>query len=355
MLTRMILRDFRCLASVEVEPHPQLTFVVGHNAQGKTSLLEAVCVLMRLQSPRTSSRADWLRFGAESCLIEGAWEQRMLRHAQTKATRRLAVDGAVCTRAADYLSASALVVWLDHADMNLARGGAEHRRRHLDFTAAQLFPDYLTALRQYERALRARNFLLKRDANISWKQVDAYGVILDKNAAVITRCRRELVHRMQPWIADAQMKLSGARETATAAYAPGFAGGSLLAELERMRDAESRTRQTAAGTHRDDVLLSVGGRDAGTFASEGQQRTLSLALKLAQARVLEEDRGVAPLLLLDDVFGELDPERRRALLDYLPQGSQKIITTTFLDWMSDASLDAAVLQVDDGQVRLRNS
>ncbi len=351
MLTRMTVRDFRCLASVEVEPHPRLTFVVGRNAQGKTSLLEAVCVLMRLQSPRTSTRSDWLRFGAESCLIEGVWEQHLLRHAQTKSSRRLAVNGAVCSRAAEYLSASALVVWLDHADMNLARGGAEHRRRHLDFTAAQLFPEYLTALRQYDRALRARNFLLKRDINISWRQVDAHGVIMDKNSAIIVRCRRELVRRIQPWIADAQLKLSGAAEAASAVYAPGFEGDSLLAALENMRDAESRTRQTAVGTHRDDLLLSVGGRDAGAFASEGQQRTLCLALKLAQARVLEEEKGVAPLLLLDDVFGELDPERRQALLDYLPRGSQKIVTTTALHWMTDESSDASILRVEDGNVR----
>lgn len=350
MLTRMTVRDFRCLSSVEVEPHPRLTFVVGRNAQGKSSLLEAACVLMRLQSPRTSARSDWLRFGAGSCLVEGAWNQQQLRHAQTMTTRRLAVNGAVCTRAADYLAATALVVWLDHADMNLARGGAEHRRRHLDFAAAQLFPEYLSALRQYDRALRARNFLLKRDANISWRQVDAYAVIMDKNASVIARSRRELVRRMQPWIADAQMKLSAASEAATAEYASGFEGDNLLAALEKMRDAESRTRQTAAGTHRDDLRLTVGGRDAGSFASEGQQRTLSLALKLAQARVLEEEKGAPPLLLLDDVFGELDPERRRALLDYLPEGSQKIVTTTFLDWMKNESPDAAVLKVEDGKV-----
>lgn len=350
MLTRLTVRDFRCLASVEVEPHPRLTFVVGRNAQGKTSLLEAVCVLMRLQSPRTSRRADWLRFGADSCLVEGGWGKNRLRYAQTRSARRMAVNGATCPRAADYLAASALVVWMDHADMNLARGGAEHRRRHLDFAAAQLFPDYLPALRQYDRALRARNFLLKRDAAISWRQVDSYGGILARNAEIIARGRRELVRRMRPWIADAQTRLSGAGETASVEYAPGFPGDDLQAALVELREAEGRTRQTSAGTHRDELLLSVGGRDAVAFASEGQQRTLSLALKLAQARVLEEERGAAPLLLLDDVFGELDPERRRALLEYLPRDSQKIVTTTFLDWMEDPPADASALRVEGGVV-----
>ncbi len=214
-----------------------------------------------------------------------------------------------------------------------------------------MFPDYLPSLRQYARALRARNFLLKKDARIAWEQADAYGTILDQHAAVVARGRRELVRRMQPWIADAQARLSGAAETASAAYEPGFEGESLRSALAGMRETESRTRQTAAGIHRDELRLSVGGRDAGGFASEGQQRTLSLALKLAQARVLEEERGEAPLLLLDDVFGELDPARRQALLDYLPRGSQKIISTTFLDWMTDKSLDFATLKAGEGKVR----
>ena len=347
MLERLQIRDFRCFEHAVVEPHPRLTFFTGRNAQGKTSLLEAVCVLMRLQSPRTQRRGEWLRFGAGSCLIEGKWNSLMLRQTQTATARRLAVDGAASRRVADYLAVTARVVWMDHADMNLARGGAEHRRRHLDFVAAQLFPEYLPALRQYERALRARNFLLKRDAVIRWREVDAFGAMMDRAAKVIRSGRDDLVSRMKPWVADAQHAL-GAGEVAGAAYAPGFTGGSLQERLLSLRDEEARTRQTAAGTHRDDVELTVNGRDASAFASEGQQRTLSLSMKLAQARVLEASRGAAPILLLDDVFGELDPVRRRALLDYFPSAWQKLITTTSLQWLEGEGPEAAVFHVDCG-------
>lgn len=354
MLSRLTLRDFRCFTQASLTPHSRLTFLVGRNAQGKTSLLEAACILMRLQSPRTTARADWMRFGAESCLVEGAWDDRVLRYTQTRGARRLAIDGAVCPRMADYLAATALVVWMDHADMNLARGGPEHRRRHLDFAASQLFPGYLPALRQYERALRARNFLLKRDAVVPWREVDAYGVLLDRAAAEIRRGRAELVRRMQPWIADAQMRLGAGGETAAAEYVPGFAGDSLSQALLGLREEERRSRTTAAGTHRDELRLLVSGREAGAFASEGQQRTLSLALKLAQARVLEQESGAPPLLLLDDVFGELDPDRRRALLDYLPRDSQKIVTATSLDWVAGGSFpDASAWDVSDGGLQER--
>ena len=350
MLNRLMVRDFRCLAHADVEPHPQMTLITGRNAQGKTSLLEAVCVLMRLQSPRTSSRSEWMRFDAQSCLIEGAWNKALLRYTQTHSARRLAIDGAVCARNGDYLANTALVVWMDHADMNLVRGGAEHRRRYLDFAAAQLFPEYLDALRQYDRALRARNFLLKRDAVIQWRQVDAYAALLDKHARVIRRCRAELIKQMQPWIHDAQKRLSGVNEPANAIYVAGYAGETLQEALHDLRDEESRTRQTGAGTHRDEIMLTVNELDAAKFASEGQQRTLSLSLKLGQARALEQGRGMAPLLLLDDIFGELDPNRRRALLDFLPQNSQTMITTTSLDWMDIAVAGAAVWEVEAGAV-----
>jgi len=350
MLTRLQLRDFRCFAQAMLEVHPRLTVFTGQNAQGKTSLLEAVCVLMRLQSPRTSSRGEWLRHGAGSTMIEGDWNGHVLRHTQTASARRLAVDGAICAKQGEYLASSALVVWMDRDDMNLVRGGAEHRRRWLDFAAAQLFPDYLPALRHYERALRARNFLLKRDVNVSWRQVEAYDALLDQYARIIRQGRAELLRRMQSWIGIMQGNLSGGLETAEAIDTPGYTGDSLVEVLRSQRDTEARTRQTAAGVHRDDVTLQVAGKDASAFASEGQQRTLSLAMKLAQARVLEEGRGAAPLLLLDDIFGELDVNRRHALLQHLPPHSQKLITTTTLGWKKEEVETGEVWHVEQGRV-----
>jgi DNA replication and repair protein RecF len=123
--------------------------------------------------------------------------------------------------------------------------------------------------------------------------------------------------------------------------------------LVSAREDEQRTRSSAVGAHRDDVRLEVNGRDAGAFASEGQQRTLCLALKLAQARVLEEGAGEPPLLLLDDIFGELDKRRRAALLAYLPSHAQKIITTTFTDWTDEQTLGGSVLEVEEGKVAER--
>lgn len=350
MLSRLLLRDFRCFEHTDLALHPELTLLVGRNAQGKTSLLEAACVLMRLQSPRTSTRGDFIRFGAKACVIEGRWNETRLRFGQSQTTRRLAVDEGICGRSGDYLRSTARVVWMDHADMHLARSGGEHRRRYLDFAAAQIYPEYLSALKNYERALRSRNFLLKRDASIAWKQVDAYGAQLALHGEVLARCRADLVEKLRPQVMRAHAAVSGAAEEAGISYARGYMGDTLQQALVEAREDEQRTRSTAVGIHRDDVTLQINQRDAGAFASEGQQRTLCLALKLAQASVLEDGAGEPPLLLLDDIFGELDKRRRAALLGYLPTHAQKIITTTFVDWVGEGALSGQVFEVEAGTV-----
>ncbi len=346
MLSELFVRDFRCFAEGRLRPHPELTVLVGRNAQGKTSLLEAACVLLRLQSPRTTRRTDLVRFGAANCLIEGHVGEHRLRYAQSERVRRLAVDGAVCTRSADYLAHSGRVVWMDHRDMGLLRGGAEQRRRYLDFTASQIFADYLPSLRGYERALRGRNHVLKRDAVIAWRQADAFAGVMDGFARVLRARRAELTAALAPEAERAHAVLSDGSETAAATYQCGQAGEDLVAQLAALRTEEQRQRVTLAGPHRDDLDLTLNGLDASAFASEGQQRSLAVALKVAQARVLEATCGAPPLLLVDDVFGELDAHRRRALLALLPAGTQKILTTTSLDWAQADGLQGEVWRVE---------
>jgi DNA replication and repair protein RecF len=353
MLKWMRLKDYRCFEAAEVPFHAGTTLLVGRNAQGKTSLLEAACLLMRLQSPRTNTRTDFIRFGAKACIVEGQFNDTLLRVGQSSTVRRLAVDNVVTSRSGEYLSRTSRVVWMDHADMNLVRGSAEHRRRYLDFAAAQLYPTYLPALRNYERALRSRNFLLKRDAVIPWRQVDAYSKLMATHGELLSACRVELIARLRPHVRAAHQALSGGEEEGMLTYQGGYEGNSLEDDLAQARSEEERSRSTARGPHRDDVLLEINGRAAGSFASEGQQRTLCLALKLAQARVLEEGRGEPPLLLMDDIFGELDKARRQALLVNLPPQSQKIITTTFVDWADESGLDALIYEVEAGQVAPR--
>ncbi len=354
VLRSLNLNHFRCFESLRLGLEPGITLFHGDNAQGKTSILEAACVLLRLQSPRTAHLGDCVCFSGKAFAVGGRLEgpaSTELRLQYRESGRRLLVDGEAQKGGAGYLRHSALVVWMANDDLALVRGGGEGRRRFLDFMASQLFPGYREALKAYDKALRSRNFLLKRDASPKWPQIDAYSRLLHDYGQVISSCRRVLVERLQPRAADAQTRIGGARETLGIAYESASGeNDDLLARLESKRDEEMRRRQTAAGPHRDDLLLTLNGMPAAKFASEGQQRTLALALKLGQTNLFLETRQEAPVMLIDDVFGELDPGRRNALMANWPAASQKLITTTHLDWLDEGFRDAARLRVTGARV-----
>ena len=334
MLTRIRLHQIRCFGTVELALEPGgLTVFTGANAQGKTTLLEAICVLMRLQSPRAGSMAELVQVGEAAAAIEGDFASHLLRVVLGDG-RRTVVDGQVVGRAAAYLRESGLVVWMGNDDIQLVRGGGEGRRRFLDFAASQLVPGYLDALRAYERALRARNFLLKSNEPDS-RQLAAYASQMVVHGAAVTAGRCELIARLAPQAAAAQHEISQANDTLAVSYADGSPGG-LATALDASAAEERRRRVTVVGPHRDDLVLDLHGMTASAYASEGQQRTIALALKVAQARVLAAATGVWPILLLDDIFGELDPDRRHRLLVALPVDAQKLATTTSLAWLDPA-------------------
>ncbi len=350
----LTLNEFRCFEALQLKLEGGVSLFHGNNAQGKTSILEAVCVLLRLQSPRASKLTDCIRFSQDTFALGGRLQSddpAQLRFQYRKSGRRLLVDGEPQKRGADYLRHSARVVWMANDDLSLVRGSGDGRRRYLDFMAAQLFPGYREALKSYEKALRSRNFLLKRDASPKWDQIDAYTQILHHQGAVVTASRRDLIKKLQPAASTSQREISGSDEELEICYESASGeGDNLSATLEERRSEEARRRQTVAGPHRDDLSLLLHGMPAAQFASEGQQRTLALALKLGQTKLFLDIRKEAPVMLIDDVFGELDPARRNALMAAWPESSQKLITTTHLDWLDERFDHAQRFHVDGASV-----
>lgn len=349
LLDSLQLRDFRCFGETCLDLGGRDAVFIGRNAQGKTSILESICVLLRLQSPRANTLREMVHFDSqEGFFVGGNWSGRQLKFGYGGRLRRLSVDGSVTRKTGEYLRLSGHVVWMGNSDLLLVSGRGEGRRRYLDFIGSQIFPDYLSALRSYERAMRARNNLLK-DLPTPWAQVDAYSRLLVQHGEILLRRRSELVALLQPWVVDAGSSLSRDTETASIDYRPKAAPGTLSEALEASREADARRGQTTVGPHRDELALEIDSHPAGTFGSEGQQRTFALALKLAQARLLaERDEREKPILLIDDIFGELDPSRRNALLTYLPEDSQKLITTTHLDWAEEQRIGGPIYHVEGG-------
>lgn len=329
MLTRIKLGQFRCFEHFEAEFQPGLNLIIGPNAAGKTSLLEAACVMLRLQSPRTSKLGDIIRHEARGLVVDGYYGGAHLQFYYSARRKKLALDSVEQSSAAEYLRLGK-VVWFSNTDIALVRGNSEVRRRFLDFLAVQLHPAYRSALRNYERALRSRNLLLKSPTP-RLKELQAFNEPLIESGKFLMASRQSFITALRPLAQLAHTAISGSRETLDAHYIPSC-GDDFAAALESSRREDLRLRQTTLGPHRDELQLLLSNAPA-TLGSEGQQRTLALSLRLAAARLLEADTGKPPLLLLDDIFGELDLQRRAALLRELPPGAQQIITTTQIEWL----------------------
>jgi DNA replication and repair protein RecF len=350
MLDSLVLHDFRCFPRAEFHPAPGLNLLSAPNASGKSSLLEAICVLLRLQSPRAGALAEAVRRGAPGFSLLGRCGDRNLAcHYSSAEGRQLKLDDVPQGKSDAYLGVG-LAAFFCNEDIELVRGTSSKRRRFLDFLGSQCDPGYLKNLRAYERALRSRNFLLKEGPHRG-RELAAYDGPLLSAGEYLGSARTKLCEELRPLFARYAAAISAKDEAVSLRYERS-GGHDFPAALAASAEEERRLRQTVVGPHRDDVSLEVDGAAAASFASEGQQRTLSIALRLAQAELIRSRRGSPPVYLLDDVFGELDTERRRRLLQALPGDAQRILTTTTWQWLEEAG-DAADWTIRDGRVEMR--
>jgi DNA replication and repair protein RecF len=351
MLSELQLRDFRCFEALRVELVPGFNFFLGRNGQGKTSILEAACVLLRLQSQRSSTLAPVVRFGENAFGVSGLIENHRLDFRYSVLRRKVSIDEAEQRTLGEYLRLGRVVSFAN-TDMELVRGGSDSRRRYLDFLGSQIDPLYRPSLRAYERALRSRNALLK-SAQPRMRELAAYDQPLIEHGTKLGLMRARLVERLAPLAAKAHQQISGVEEQLQLGFAPGNEED-FARDLAGSQAQELRLRQTIVGPHRDDIELLVQGKKAPQFASEGQQRTVALALKIAQARLFALEEGTPPLLLIDDIFGELDPVRRNRLLASLPDDAQKLVTATTMHWHEN-EIPGPVFELRERQLIRTNS
>ncbi len=338
----------RCISSLEFEPAPEGALVFGGNAQGKTTLLEAICVLLRLRSPRTNRLHSLIRHGERGFRILGRVAEQELDVLYSQDEKRILLNGAPPASTADYLKIG-LVTWIANDDLKIVHDGGVARRGFLDFLCAQLDGGYAAALRNYRQALQQRNALL-RERPVDWSAIGSFDEPLANAGDELRKLRRAGVEALRPFAEDAYREISGAEEFLEISYLDN-AEASLRESLARCRTEDARLRSTSRGPHRDSLILNLNGRPVEEFGSEGQQRSCVLALKLGQFALIRKARGQAPVLLLDDVFGELDPRRREALASFLPSNAQCFITTTSPRWLEDCGLQLARYEMTAGSLR----
>ena len=350
MLSALRLRDFRCYEQLQWEVPPEGAVLVGENAQGKTSLIEAICMGLSLHSPRTSRMHRLARHGSGGFGISLSTDTGSRRLVWAPGGLELRVNGALRQDYAAYLADAPPVVWLGNADMQLVTGAAEQRRAYLDFLGSQWHPEYRAHLLAYRKALKSRNLLL-RHPRADAAALRSYARVLAQHGEPLLALRRQLLGLLSPHVSERHARISAAqREVVELRYKPA-ARLPLEAALEAALESDLRSGFTTTGPHRDDMELCINGAPAADYASEGQQRTLAIALILSQASLLCTETGQAPTLLIDDIFGELDPARRLALLGALPADSQVFITTTHLDWLGEAPLPLPLRRIERASIQ----
>ena len=335
MITDLRLQHFRSYTDDSFDLSPGVNIVVGPNGSGKTNLLEAVLVLARGNSYRVKD-ADlvqfdqpWMRLDAH--LQSGSQRTLKLETAPVP-NKSYELDGKTYKRLS--LQHSLPVVLFEPNHLQLLSGGPERRRDYLDDLLEQTTSGYGTVRRQYRRALAQRNALLKQTGRATHQQFFPWDVRLSELAGQIVRARSSLVEQVESQIGRLYKQLSKTKTKVVAEYQctwpPDRYETSLMKKLEHNLELDKARGFTGSGPHREDLQVFFDGRPGSETASRGETRTAVLALKIIELKTIEAARETTPLLLLDDVFSELDGKRRHALTDYLAP-YQTFITTTEAD------------------------
>ena len=377
-LSRLALTNYRNFQHLELNLPPGLVFLLGANAQGKTNLLEAAYLLAIAKSYRTNVERELIQWsaqklpgkpgipvpqGGEQTIVSGEVEQQEGRLRVIVGLRVVSEEGAggalvqkqirvngVATSAAGLVGCVNAVLFTT-TDVDLIQGSPAQRRRFLDILISQVDRAYLRTLQRYQRVLSQRNHLLRliREGRSAPDDLDYWDSELVKEGSLLVARRDQVVQRLGPLAMQADRGLAGDEELSVA-FQPSVPVGDLAGALASQRQAEIKAGMTLVGPHRDDLAVAVDGMPAAAYASRGQARTIALALRLAEAVFLREERREEPVLLLDDVLSELDPQRRQRVLEEAASYQQALVTTAEPALVRDAPVrPSAVFLVRQGQ------
>lgn len=374
-LHHLQLLHFRNIEALELDLEAPRLLVIGSNGEGKSNLLEGVELLTSLRSHRCGSDRDLIRHGHPASRLRARTDEaeELELHLRRSGGRQALRNGKVLARQHE-LPGTLRCVGFSALDLDLVRGEPALRRQWLDRVVLQLEPLYAELLTRYGRLLRQRGQLVRR--GLAPGERGALLDAFDQQMAVVGtrlhRRRHRALRRLEPLAAAWQARIGGGGEALRLAYRSGCRPQdapdqdpqedtpeevwreALLERLLAQRSEEVRLGQCLAGPHRDEIALLLGGEAARRYGSAGQQRTLVLALKLAELELVEQVVGRPPLLLLDDVLAELDPRRQALLLEAVGEGHQCLVSATHLGAFAGGWRSAAqVVTMEQGRVCCR--
>ncbi|MBQ6622242.1 MAG: DNA replication/repair protein RecF [Mogibacterium sp.] len=329
---RIRLKNFRNYEDLELSFDSSRNIIIGENAQGKTNLIEAIYLCAFARSFRTQNTQDMIMIGKDrgSVLVEAVSEEiekEITVILDRSGKKMIKKDQKVIRRTAELLN-NLVVVVFSPEDLRIIKDNPEKRRNFINKEISQLRPKYYECLRNYNEVLKQKNAVLKdsRGEDPS-EMLEIYDLQLEKYGSEIVRFRQAFVTMLSAQADEIQQSITGGKEHLEIRYQCSLEEDQFYEGLRRSRERDLYTGHCGVGPHRDDLDFYINGRDARKYGSQGQQRTIALALKLAEIRIAQEILGESPILLLDDVLSELDLERQQFLFQEI-RNVQLFITTT---------------------------
>lgn len=353
------LKDFRNYESLDVKFHKNVNIFLGQNAQGKTNLLESIYITSMGKSFRTGKDKDMIRFGSEFFRVKSTAvkdDDLIVEIAVNKDGKKgIKVDGVKARKTSDLLE-NVYIVIFSPEDLRIVKDEPEKRRKFIDRELCQIKPSYYMNLNRYKKVLSQRNAYLK-EFEIDESILDIWDMQLADYGSKIIVHRNEFIKKINKISGQIHRDITNKKENLEVIYEPNIEYCNDLQEiyykelkLNRKNDLKRRT--TGRGPHKDDLKLLSNDIDIRNFGSQGQQRTAALSLKLSEIKLIEEETGESPVLLLDDVLSELDRERQNYLINSL-ENTQVFITTTEISKEVEESLgDIKCFTVENGKIIL---
>ncbi|RVU71493.1 MULTISPECIES: DNA replication/repair protein RecF [Lactobacillus] len=369
-LDHFSVQNYRNLKQIDTHFDPNVNIFIGKNAQGKTNLLEAVYFLALTRSHRTSSDKELIHFGDEFANVRGQVHKSQvvldLRALITKKGKKVWINRVEQAKLSKYVGQLNAILFSPE-DLDLIKGAPSLRRRFMDQEFGQINAEYLYFASKYRQVLIQKNNYLKQLAKGEAKDQIFLDVLSDQLAGiaaeVISR-RFKFLKYLSHSASLAYQEISLAGEKLTLTYHPSVAGinaddstesiyQKVLANYQKNKQTEIRKGTTLSGPHRDDLEFKLDGKNAHLYASQGQQRSIALSIKLAEISLVHHLSGEYPVLLLDDVMSELDHDRQSALLNYIHGKTQTFITTTDLEGISwEIIKQPKIYHIDSGKISL---
>lgn len=322
-------RDFRNLQNIEISSFDEMNVICGENAQGKTNLLEGIWLFTGIKSFRGAKDSAFVRFGCEKAelniefLADGIENDAKMEIKE----HRTATFNNNKLKTPSLMAGKFNATVFSPNDLGLVRDGPAVRRRFLDIAIGQLYPSYISAVKNYMRAVTQRNQIIKDyryDGTVS-VMLDIFEDEIAANGNKINEIRKKYIERLGEFLPIVYDGLSSGKEKLQTGYISSCREENLRQALITARKNDMFTGTTSVGPHRDDIEFKINGVSARSFGSQGQKRSVALALKLAEAEVINKVSGEYPVFLLDDVMSELDPERQNYILNHI-KGIQSFIT-----------------------------